>query len=102
MNGFNSNAMKVLSKVIQSVQIPKVFVNSYIKHIINIFKNENRKDTKTQIARKLAFFITNLIKYEHITKETFILPEIEELFTVSNEEVDALKKKLIELKQKEK
>ena len=99
MNDFNTNAMKVLSRIIQYVELPKVFINSYIKHVIRNIKNESKKDSKTKMARLIAFFITNLIEHKHLTKEGDIPDDIEELFTVSSEEVDALKKKLIEMKQ---
>lgn len=99
MNDFNTNAMKVLSRIIQYVELPKVFINSYIKHVIGNFKNETKKDAKTKMARLIAFFITNLIEHKHLTKDGEIPDEIEELFSISSEEVDALKKKIIEMKQ---
>lgn len=75
-NDFNTNAMKVLSKIIQYVELPKIFINSYIKHVIANFKNETKKDVKTKMARLIAFFITNLIEHEHLNKESDIPNEV--------------------------
>ena len=35
------NSMKVISNIIMSITLPKIFINSYIKHIIDNFKEEN-------------------------------------------------------------
>lgn len=102
-NDFNSNALKVLNMLIQYVELPKVFLSSYIKKVIGNLKKETNKDTKTIMGKLLAFFTTNLLTHKHlnvddIPKEAY---SIDKLFTNPIEEVETLKQQLIELKSAE-
>ena len=62
-------SMQVLNKIIQKVELPKEFIDSYIKHFINNHK-QDKKEMKVRSARLLAIFITNLIEHEHIVLDT--------------------------------
>jgi hypothetical protein len=68
-------SMKVLNKIIQKVELPREFINSYIKHCINSYKQETRKDLKTRLARLISIFITNLLENEHLSHD-IIPPEV--------------------------
>jgi len=57
--------MQVLNKIIQKVDLPKEFIDSYIKHCIASYKQETKKDYKIRHARIIAIFVTNLIEHEH-------------------------------------
>jgi hypothetical protein len=70
--------MQVLSKIIQKVDLPKEFIDSYIKHCIAGYKQEPKKEFKTRFARIISIFVTNLIENEHLYFETIPL-ELEEL-----------------------
>lgn len=59
-------SMQVLNKIIQKVELPKEFIDSYIKHCINNYKQETRKDMKHRLVRIIAIFVTNLIEHEHL------------------------------------
>lgn len=61
--------MQVLNKIIQKVELPKEFIDSYIKHCINNHK-QDKKEMKLRSARLLAIFITNLIENEHLLLDT--------------------------------
>lgn len=62
--------MQVLNKIIQKIDLPKEFIDSYIKHCINNYKQETRKDMKHRLARIIAIFVTNLLENEHLVLET--------------------------------
>jgi hypothetical protein len=69
--------MQVLNKIIQKVDLPKEFIDSYIKHCISSYRQETKKDYKIRHARIIAIFVTNLIEHEHfyfdsIPHEVFI------------------------------
>jgi hypothetical protein len=66
--------MQVLNKIIQKVELPKEFIDSYIKHSINNHK-QDKKEQKLRSARLLAIFITNLMEHEHIMMDK-ITPEV--------------------------
>lgn len=89
------NSMKVVNKLIQKVDMPEPFIKVYIKHIINNYKNEKRKESKVRVARLIAFFINNLLEHEHITIK-LVPPEIKEIFQekIKDEEFLKLNKKL--------
>jgi hypothetical protein len=57
--------MQVLNKIIQKVDLPKEFIDSYIKHCIASYRQETKKDYKIRHARIIAIFVTNLIEHEH-------------------------------------
>ncbi len=46
--------------------MPKEFIDTYIKHIINGYKNEPKKDLKMRFARIISIFVMNLIENEHL------------------------------------
>jgi hypothetical protein len=62
--------MQVLSKVIQKVDLPKEFIDSYIKHCITGYKQEPKKEYKVRFARIISIFVTNLIENEHLFFDT--------------------------------
>jgi hypothetical protein len=62
--------MRVLNNIIQKVDLPKEFIDSYIKHCINEYKNDPKKDSKERSARIIAFFINNLLENDHLVFET--------------------------------
>jgi hypothetical protein len=63
-------SMQVLSKIIQKVELPKEFIESYIKHCIAGYKNETKKDMKIRFARIISIFLMNLIEHEHLYFDT--------------------------------
>lgn len=67
--------MQVLNKIIQKVDLPKEFIDSYIKHCINSYKQETKRELKIRLARIIVIFVTNLIEHEHITIDS-IPPEV--------------------------
>ena len=97
-NKFTQNSMKVISNIIMSITLPKVFINSYIKHIIDNFKEENKNDEKVKLGRYIAYFINKLLDNNFI-KVDDIPQEIEILFSINTEEIASLNKKIIELNQ---
>ena len=62
--------MQVLSKIIQKVDLPKEFIDSYIKHCIAGYKQEPKKEYKVRFARIISIFVTNLIENEHLYFDT--------------------------------
>ena len=97
-NKFTQNSMKVISNIIMSITLPKVFINSYIKHIVDNFKEENKNDEKIKLGRYIAYFINKLLDNNFI-KVDDIPKEIEILFSINTEEIASLNKKIIELNQ---
>ena len=67
--------MQVLNKIIQKVDLPKEFIDSYIKHCVASYKQESKKEMKARHARIIAIFVTNLIENEHLVFEG-IPPEV--------------------------
>ena len=98
---FTQNSMKVISNIIMSITLPKIFINSYIKHIIDNFKEENKNDEKIKLGRYIAYFINKLLDNNFI-KVDDIPKEIEILFSINTEEIASLNKKIIELNQNNK
>ena len=97
IKNFSAKSMNVLKEIIENVSLPKSFINKYIKHVINDFKES---DDKNKMARLILNFVVKLLESKLLLKEEFNFDEIENLFCVSNEEIDKLKKKIIEIKQK--
>lgn len=62
--------MQVLYTIIQKVELPKEFIDSYIKHCINEYKQDTKKDSKERSARIIAFFVNNLLENEHLILDT--------------------------------
>ena len=98
---FTQNSMKVISNIIMSITLPKIFINSYIKHIIDNFKEENKNDEKIKLGRYIAYFINKLLDNNFI-KVDDIPKEIDILFSINTEEIASLNKKIIELNQSNK
>ena len=95
---FTQNSMKVISNIIENTSLPISFINSYIKHIIENFKEENKSDEKTKLGRYIAYFINKLLD-NNIIKVNDIPKEIEYLYSINMEELASLNKKIIELNQ---
>ena len=88
------NSMKVVSKIIQRIEIPDIFIRKYLQHIMDNYKNEKKKESKTRLARLTAFFIINLIEHEHIGIN--IIPEeVNEIFNEKTKDDDIIKLKKI-------
>ena len=93
------NSIKVLSRIINKISIPKSFINSYIKNIISFFIKENNVNKKIKKGKFIAIFINKLIENKIINKNDEIPNEINYLFEINNEEINNLKGKLIEFKK---
>ena len=100
-NKFTQNSMKVISTIITSTSLPKIFINSYIKHIIENFKEENKIDEKTKLGRYIAYFINKLLDNNYLNVND-IPKEIEALYSINIEDIASLNKKIIELNQNNK
>ena len=87
------NSMKVISKIIQRIELPDIFIKKYLQHLMDNYKNEKKKESKTRLARLTAFFISNLIEHEHLGKN--IIPEeVNEIFKdkIKDDDITKLKK----------
>ena len=93
------NSIKVLSKIITKLSIPKSFINNYIKNIISFFIKENNVNEKIKRGKFIAIFINKLIENNILDKNDEIPNEINYLFEINNEEINNLKMKFIELKK---
>jgi len=93
------NSIKVLSRIINKISIPKSFINSYIKNIISFFIKENNVNEKIKKGKFIAIFINKLIENKIINKNDEIPNEINYLFEINNEEINNLKIKFIEFKK---
>ena len=85
--------MKVISKIIQRIELPDIFIKKYLQHLMDNYKNEKKKESKTRLARLTAFFISNLIEHEHLGKN--IIPEeVNEIFKdkIKDDDITKLKK----------
>ena len=88
------NSMKVISKIIQRIELPDIFIKKYLQHLMDNYKNEKKKESKTRLARLTAFFISNLIEHEHLGKN--IIPEeVNEIFNDKYKDDDIIKLKKI-------
>ena len=88
--------MKVLSKIINKISIPKSFINNYIKNAISFYEKETNKNEKIKRAKFIAHFINKLLDNNNLTKNDEIPNQINCLFEIDNEEIKNLKKKMIE------
>lgn len=91
--------MKVLSDIINKISIPKSFINNYIKNAISFYEKETNKNEKIKKAKFIALFINKLIDNNYLTKNDEIPNQINCLFEIDNEEINNLKKKLLEYKK---
>ena len=67
------NLLKVINKLIQQIDFPRQFITAYLKHLIECYESETKKETKVRLAKLIAFFLINLLDHEHIT--TDMIPE---------------------------
>jgi hypothetical protein len=58
--------MQGSNKIIQRVELPKEFIEIYIKFLLLSQKNENNKNLKSKFTRIISVFISNLICHGHI------------------------------------
>ena len=61
------NSLKIINKLIQSVELPSCFIKLYLQHIIKEYKEQNSLEQKLRLAKLFSFFILNLLTHEHIT-----------------------------------
>jgi hypothetical protein len=92
------NSMKVLNKIINKISVPKSFINNYIKNSISFYTKEPNVNEKIKRAKFIAYFINKLIENNILSKNDDIPNEINCLFENDNEEINNLKKKIIEFK----
>ena len=65
--GWSVNSLKIINKLIQSVELPSCFIKLYLQHIIKEYKEQNSLEQKLRLAKLFSFFILNLLTHEHIT-----------------------------------
>ena len=94
------NSIKVLSKIILNISVPKSFINNYIKNLINYYSKESNTNEKIKRAKFIAYFINKLYENNVLTKEDEIPNEINYLFEIDNEEINKMKKYIIESRNK--
>ena len=61
------NSLKIINKLIQSVELPSCFIKLYLQHIIKEYNEQNSLEQKLRLAKLFSFFILNLLTHEHIT-----------------------------------
>ena len=84
------NLLKVINKLIQQIDFPRQFITAYLKHLIECYENESKKESKVRLAKLIAFFLINLLDHEHIT--TDMIPEtISVIFNEKSKDNDILK-----------
>ena len=84
------NLLKVINKLIQQIDFPRQFITAYLKHLIECYENESKKESKVRLAKLIAFFLINLLDHEHIT--TDMIPEtISVIFNEKTKDNDILK-----------
>ena len=64
---FSVNSLKTVNKLIQRIEFPSVFIMTYLKKVIQDFKDESQPFLKERMAKLITFFILNLLTHEHIT-----------------------------------
>ena len=79
---FSVNSLKTVNKLIQRIEFPSVFIMSYLKKVIQDFKDESQPFLKERMAKLITFFILNLLSHEHITID--IIPSTINLFFNEN------------------
>ena len=94
------NSIKVLSKIIISISIPKSFILNYIKNAITFYTKESNPNEKIKRAKFIAYFINKLFDNNILTKDDEMPNEINYLFEVDNEDINKMKKIIIENKNK--
>ena len=99
-NNPTENSIKVLSKIIINISIPKSFINNYIKNAINFYSKESNTNEKIKKGKFIAYFINKLYENDILTKDDEIPNEINYLFEIDSEEINKMKKNIIENKNK--
>ena len=94
------NSIKVLSKIIINISVPKSFINNYIKNAITFYIKEPNINEKIKKAKFIAIFINKLFENNIITKNDELPNEINNLFEIDNEDINKIKKIIIENKNK--
>ena len=85
------NSIKVLNKI---------YINNYIKNAITFYLKEPNKNEKIKKAKFIAFFINKLFENNIYTKDDEMPNEINHLFEIDNEDINKIKKIIIENKNK--
>ena len=80
--------------------MPKSFINNYIKNAITFYIKESNINEKIKKAKFIAFFINKLFEHNIFTKDDEIPNEINNLFEIDNEDINKIKKIIIESKNK--
>ncbi len=94
------NSIKVLNKIIINISVPKSYINNYIKNAITFYLKEPNKNEKIKKAKFIAFFINKLFENNIYTKDDEMPNEINHLFEIDNEDINKIKKIIIENKNK--
>ena len=80
--------------------MPKSFINNYIKNAITFYIKEPNINEKIKKAKFIAIFINKLFENNIITKNDELPNEINNLFEIDNEDINKIKKIIIENKNK--
>ena len=94
------NSIKVLSKILANISVPKSFIINYIKNAITFYSKESNPNEKIKKGKFIAYFINKLFENNILTKEDEIPNEINDLFEIDSEEINKMKKIIIENKNK--
>ena len=94
------NSIKVLSKIVANISVPKSFIINYIKNAITFYSKESNQNEKIKKGKFIAYFINKLFENNILTKEDEIPNEINYLFEIDSEEINKMKKIIIENKNK--
>ena len=70
------------------------------QHIISFYNKETNTNEKIKKAKFIAFFINKLFENNILTKDDEIPNEINNLFEIDNEDINKMKKIIIENKNK--
>lgn len=93
-------SIKVLSQLIINISIPKSFIINYIKNAITFYLKEINKNEKMKRGKFIAYFINKLFENNVFSKGDEIPTEINNLYELDNEEINKMKKIIIENKIK--
>lgn len=80
--------------------MPKSFINNYIKNAITFYSKEYNPNEKSKKGKFIAYFINKLYENNILSKEDEIPNEINYLFEIDSEEINKMKKIIIESKNK--
>ncbi len=92
------NSIKVLIKILTNISVPKSFINNYIKNAITFYSKESNANEKIKKGKFIAFFVNKLFENNILTKDDEIPNEINYLFEIDSEEINKMKKIIIENK----